>query len=85
MKQRIVLSSLILIYILSNCGSDKQTLNNFLPNATGTDSEMLIVMDSSKFKMKLGRSIVNVFGSGLKEYVTRFEFILLEVGGYKFK
>ena len=53
MKQRIVLSSLILIYILSNCGSDKQILNNFLPNATGTDSEMLIVMDSSKFKKKL--------------------------------
>ena len=65
MKQRIVLSSLILIYILSNCGSDKQTLNNFLPNATGTDSEMLIVMDSSKFKKKLGRSVINVFGENI--------------------
>ena len=50
MKQKIVLSTLILFYILSSCGSDKQTLNNFLPNATGTDSEMLIEMDSSKFK-----------------------------------
>ncbi|MBK00792.1 MAG: hypothetical protein CMB48_07610 [Euryarchaeota archaeon] len=30
-------------------------------------------------------SIVNVFGSGLKEYVTPFEFILSEVGGYKFR
>ena len=65
MKQKIVLSTLILFYILSSCGSDKQTLNNFLPNATGTDSEMLIVMDSSKFKKKLGRSIVNVFGENI--------------------
>ena len=65
MKQKIVLSTLILFYLLSNCGSDKQTLNNFLPNATGTDSEMLIVMDSSKFKKKLGRSVINVFGENI--------------------
>ena len=31
------------------------------------------------------KSIVNVFGSGLKEYVTPFESIIDEVGGYKFR
>jgi len=65
MKQKIVLSTLILFYLLSNCSSDNQTSRDFLPNANGTESEMLIVMDSSKFKKKLGRSLINVFGENI--------------------
>ena len=65
MKQKIIFSTLILFYLLSNCSSDNQTSNNFLPNATGTESEMLIVMDSSKFKNNLGRSLINVFGENI--------------------
>jgi len=65
MKHKIILSTVIVFYLLSNCSSDNKNSNNFLPNASGTESEMLIVMDSSKFKNKLGRSLIDVFGENI--------------------
>ena len=46
--------------------NDNKSDNSYLlPNATGNDSEMLIVMDSTKFKNDIGRALINTFGENI--------------------
>lgn len=53
------------LFILFSCSiNDNKSDNSFLlPDATGMDSEMIIVMDSTKFKNEIGRTLINIFGA----------------------
>ena len=61
------ISFLILIFILIYSCDDKPKSGisnpSFLPNASGENNEMLIVMDSTKFKGEIGRELVNIYSS----------------------
>ena len=50
-----------------SCGENNNKSQNinrsFLPNASGENNEMLIVMDSSAFRSVVGRELVNTYGS----------------------
>ena len=60
------LSAVVFLFLLSCSISENKSNNNYLlPNATGNDSEMLIVMDSTKFKNELGRTLINTFGENI--------------------
>ena len=53
-----------------SCGENNNKSQNinrsFLPNASGENNEMLIVMDSSAFRSVVGRELVNTYGSFVK-------------------
>ena len=49
-----------------NNNKSQNTNRSFLPNASGENNEMLIVMDSSAFRSVVGRELVNTYGSFVK-------------------
>ena len=62
-----------------SCNQDPKSFEknaSFLPNASGENNEMLIVMDSLKFKDKIGRILVDIYGSfveGLPQPESKFD------------
>ena len=81
MKSRIRDITCLIVFILFSCTEkQKSELNNpsFLPNASGENNEMLIVMDSTKFKGKIGRTLVDIYSSyvpGLPQPEPKFDLI----------
>ena len=66
MKLSLKFSLLVSFFLLSCSLNDNKSDNSYLlPNATGNDSEMLIVMDSTKFKNDIGRALINTFGENI--------------------
>lgn len=72
---------LIVLFFIVSCSYNPQSNkenSSFLPRATGENNEMLIVMDSSKFKGKIGRVLVDTYGGfleGLPQPESRFDLI----------
>lgn len=70
---------LFIIYLNISCDKnikENNTNSSFLPRASGENNEMLIVMDSTKFKAEIGRILVDTYGSyipGLPQPETRFD------------
>tara|TARA_B100001778_G_scaffold299422_1_gene274188 strand:+ start:2015 stop:3121 length:1107 start_codon:yes stop_codon:yes gene_type:complete len=82
MSSRIKLNvTVIVLLFLVACSYNPQSKkenSSFLPRATGENNEMLIVMDSSKFKGSIGRALVETYGEfliGLPQPETRFDLI----------
>tara|TARA_B110000003_G_scaffold99610_1_gene101761 strand:+ start:11696 stop:12802 length:1107 start_codon:yes stop_codon:yes gene_type:complete len=75
---------LIVLFFLVSCSYNPQSKkenSSFLPRATGENNEMLIVMDSSKFKGSIGRALVETYGEflrGLPQPETRFDLIYIK-------
>ena len=84
MKSRIRDITCLIVFILFSCTEkQKSELNNpsFLPNASGENNEMLIVMDSTKFKGKIGRTLVDIYSSyvpGLPQPEPKFDLIYIK-------
>ena len=84
MKSRIRDITCLIVFILFSCTEkQKSELNNpsFLPNASGENNEMLIVMDSTKFKGKIGRTLVDIYSSyvpGLPQPEPMFDLIYIK-------
>jgi len=70
MSNRIKLKVIVIILsFLASCSYNPQSNeenSSFLPRASGENNEMLIVMDSSKFKGNIGRALVETYGEFLK-------------------
>ena len=70
MSNRIKLKiHLIILSFLCSCSYNPQSNvenSSFLPRASGKNNEMLIVMDSAKFKGKIGRVLVETYGGYVK-------------------
>lgn len=66
-------------FLLYSCDEKPKsgiTNPSFLPNASGENNEMLIVMDSTKFKGKIGRELVDIYSSyisGLPQPEPRYD------------
>ncbi len=81
MINRLIKSNLILFLCLMflSCDDKSQSItsnSSFLPNASGENNEMLLVMDSTKFKGKIGRSLVETYSSfitGLPQPETKYD------------
>jgi len=82
MKFYILIFSLVFILFACNSYTSLENTNsNFLPNASGENNEMLIVMDSTKFKGKVGRLLVDIYGSyiyGLPQPEPEFDLIYIK-------
>jgi len=69
----------LLCFLFLSCNQDPKSFEknaSFLPNASGENNEMLIVMDSLKFKDKIGRILVDIYGSfveGLPQPESKFD------------
>ena len=59
----LIFSLVFTLYACNSYISLENTNSNFLPDASGENNEMLIVMDSTKFKGKVGRLLVDIYGS----------------------
>ncbi len=80
MSNRIKLNiKVIILSIICSCSYNPQSNvenSSFLPKASGKNNEMLIVMDSTKFKGRLGRTLVETYGGfieGLPQPETKFD------------
>ncbi len=66
-------------FLLYSCDEKPKsgiTNPSFLPNASGENNEMLIIMDSTKFKGKIGRELVDIYSSyisGLPQPEPRYD------------
>ena len=58
-----LVSFFILLYSCDDKPKSGISNPSFLPNASGENNEMLIVMDSLKFKGKIGRELVDIYSS----------------------
>ena len=73
----------LLVFILFGCQSNTSfnySNSTLLPNASGENNEMLIVMDSTKFKGEIGRLLVGTYGSyiyGLPQPENNFDLIFI--------
>ena len=73
----------LLVFILFGCQSNTSSNysnSSLLPNASGENNEMLIVMDSTKFKGEIGRLLVGTYGSyiyGLPQPENNFDLIFI--------
>tara|TARA_B100000287_G_scaffold223601_1_gene210983 strand:- start:7344 stop:8453 length:1110 start_codon:yes stop_codon:yes gene_type:complete len=76
---KIIFYTLSFFFILFSCDDKSKKLvsnSSFLPNASGDINEMLIVMDSTKFKGKIGRELVDIYSSyisGLPQPEPRYD------------
>ena len=55
-------------FLLYSCDEKPKsgiTNPSFLPKASGENNEMLIIMDSTKFKGKIGRELVDIYSSSV--------------------
>ena len=79
---------LIFSYFISSCIDNDKSKNinkSFLPNASGENSEMLIVMDSTSFKSDIGRLLVDTYGSfvsGLPQPERQFDLRYIKPRGF---
>ena len=81
MVVRLKLFIALFLLLVTSISCDKQiktTVNNpsFLPRASGENNEMLLIMDSTKFQGKIGRLLVDTYGSylpGLPQPEPRFD------------
>ena len=81
MVVRLKLFVALFLLLVTSLSCDKQiktTVNNpsFLPRASGENNEMLLIMDSTKFQGKIGRLLVDTYGSylpGLPQPEPRFD------------
>ena len=81
MVVRLKLFVALFLLLVTSISCDKQiktTVNNpsFLPRASGENNEMLLIMDSTKFQGKIGRLLVDTYGSylpGLPQPEPRFD------------
>ncbi len=65
-RLKVFLLFLLVIFFNVSCEKNiKSNINNssFLPRASGENNEMLIIMDSTKFKGKIGRFLVDTYSS----------------------
>ena len=73
----------LLVFILFGCQSNTNSNysnSTLLPNASGENNEMLIIMDSTKFKGEIGRLLVGTYGSyiyGLPQPENNFDLIFI--------
>ncbi|MAD59372.1 MAG: hypothetical protein CMB81_03470 [Flammeovirgaceae bacterium] len=74
------LIKILLFFSIISCGNNtnksREISKSFLPNASGENNEMLIVMDSSTFQRDVGRFLVNTYGSfvsGLPQPEKKFD------------
>ena len=73
----------LLVFILFGCQSNTNSNysnSTLLPNASGENNEMLIVMDSTKFQGEIGRLLVGTYGSyiyGLPQPENNFDLIFI--------
>ena len=74
------LIKILLFFSIISCGNNtnksREISKSFLPNASGENNEMLIVMDSASFQRDVGRSLVNIYGSfvpGLPQPEKKFD------------
>ena len=69
----------LVCFLFFSCKKDSKSFEKnslFLPNASGENNEMLIVMDSLKFNNKIGRILVDIYGSfveGLPQPESKFD------------